>query len=725
MLPVAMEPASTAVMPATHRFRRRDAARRRPPTRPRGLITRPRLVRRLSEARDAQFVLLVAPAGYGKTTLLSEWAACDGRRFAWIDMGAGESDSDRLLAAVKRTVHDGQAPTVLVVDNAHLVNPPETFDALHDLARSMPSGSQLALASRSEPELPVGSLRAERRVVELRAGDLAMTRSEAGALLAAAGIRVASGGLDTLMHRTEGWPAGLYLAALSLQAQPNVDGALSRFAGDDQVVADYLRDELLAQLEPDQLKFLLRTSVLGTLSGSLCDAVLDDAGSARMLGELARSNVLLVSLDRGGTAYRHHPLFGQMLRAELRRLDPQHEPQLHARASVWFQEQGDIDSAIQHALAAGDNERSGALLWRHASSYIGHGSNHTLQDWLDHFNDDELGDVPALAAASATSRLAAGDGDQARHWVSAAARGLARQRSTRPCALDGAAQLLRAVVAENGLAQMGRDAARACAASPEDDDTRSFAQLLVGVAHHLTGDTSRARVALDEGARSSAVTAPHIQALCLAQLALLEMDEEDWDAATTLSERARARVQGCGLADYPIVALVYAVSALTLSRSGRVEDAHRDLRTASMLAARLVDFLPWYEAQTRVALARASLGLSDVAGARSRLVGGARMVRRIPEATTLRAWLTDACSQLESATGSAGDGLTLTAAELRVLRMLPTHLSFPAIAKQLFVSTNTVKTHVRALYRKLDASSRSEAVSHAAAAGLLDGLRAA
>ena len=712
-------------MPATHRFRRRDTARRRPPTRPRGLITRPRLARRLSEARDAHFVLLVAPAGYGKTTLLSEWAACDGRRFAWIDMGTGDNDSDRLLAGVKRIVHDGEAPAVLVVDNAHLVSTPQTMDALYDLARSMPSGSQLALASRSEPELPIGSLRADRRIFELRAGDMAMTRSEAGALLAAAGIRVPSGGLDILMHRTEGWPAGLYLAALSLRAQPNVDGALSRFAGDDQLVADYLRDELLAQLEPDQLTFLLRTSVLGTLSGSLCDAVLDDAGSARTLGELARSNALLVSLDRGGTAYRHHPLFGQMLRAELRRLDPRQEPELHARASVWFEEQGDTDSAIKHALAAGDNERSGALLWRHASSYIGHGGNHTLQDWLDHFNDDEVRDVPALAAASATSRLAAGDGDQARHWVSAATRGLARRPSTEPGALDGAAKLLRAVVAENGLAQMGRDAARACAASQEDDDTRSFAHLLVGVAHHLTGDTSRARVALDEGARSSAVTAPHVQALCLAQLALLEMDEEDWDAATTLSERARSRVQGCGLADYPIVALVYAVSALTLARGGRVEDAHRDLRTASMLAARLVDFLPWYEAQTRVALARASLGLSDVAGARARLAGGARMVRRIPEATTLRAWLTDACSQLESATGSAGDGLTLTAAELRVLRMLPTHLSFPAIAKQLFVSTNTVKTHVRALYRKLDASSRSEAVSHAAAAGLLDGLRAA
>jgi LuxR family transcriptional regulator, maltose regulon positive regulatory protein len=720
-----MEPTSVAAPPAAHRFRRRDAAGRRPPTRPRGLVARPRLVRRLSEARDAPFVLVVAPAGYGKTTLLSEWAACDGRRFAWMDLATSEDDPNRLLAAVKRTVHDSQTPTVLVVDNAHLLRPPEIFDALDELARSMPCGSQLVLASRSEPALPVGSLRADRRIFELRAGDLAMTRSEAGALLAAARIRVAPDGLDTLMRRTEGWPAGLYLAALSLRAQRNVDDALSRFAGDDQVVADYLRDALLSQLEPDQLTFLLRTSILGTLSGSLCDAVLDDGGSARMLDELAHSNVLLVRLDRGGTAYRHHALFGEMLRAELLRVDPGRVPQLHARASAWYEEDGDIDSSIRHAVAAGDPEQSGKLLWRHASSYIGHGSNDALQDWLSHFNEDQRAEVPTLAVASATSHLAAGEGDQARHWAAAATRGVARDASTAPRTLDGALVLLQTVLAEHGLSQMNRDAERACAVSPDDGNTRSFAHLVAGVAHHLTGERARARAALEAGARSSAVTVPHVQALCLAQLALLEMDEGDWDAATTLSERARSRVEGCGLVDYPIVALVYAVSAVTCSHVGRVAEAHRDLRTANRLAARLVDFLPWYEAETRVALARASLGLSDVAGARSVLAGAARLVRRVPDSTTLRVWLRDTCSQLEAATGSAGDGLTLTAAELRVLRMLPTHLSYPAIAKQLFVSTNTVKTHVRALYRKLDASSRSEAVSRAAAAGLLDGLRAA
>jgi LuxR family transcriptional regulator, maltose regulon positive regulatory protein len=670
-------------------------------------------------------VLLVAPAGYGKTTLLSEWAACDGRRFAWIDLGAGDRDSDRLVASVKRTVHDTEPPTVLVVDNAHLVGTPETFDALDDVARSMPSGSQLALASRCEPGLPVGSLRAQRRVFELRTGDMAMTRSEARALLTAAGIHLASDGLDTLMDRTEGWPAGLYLAALSLRAQPNVEVALSGFAGDDQVVADYLRDELMARLEPEQVDFLLRTSILETLSGPVCDAVLGHGGSGRILGTLARSNILLVSLDRGGTTYRYHPLFREMLHSELRRLDPGREPKLHARASAWHEEHGDLDSAIHHAVAAGDPQHCGQLLWRHASSYIGHGRNHALADWLNHFTDDQLAAVPSLAVAAANSRLAAGDGEQASHWAAAASRGLARRSSSTRGALDSAVVLLRALLAERDLAHLGRDAARACALAPEHDESRSFSHLLLGVSHQLAGDRPRARAALDDGARSSAVAAPHVHALCLAQLALLEIDGDDWDAAAILTERARARVEGCGLAEYPIVALVYAVSALTRSRGGPVADADRDLRTAARLVDRLVNFVPWYEAETRVSLARASLGLSDVAGARSLIAEAARLVRSSPESPTLRAWVAEACSQLEAATGSAGEGLTLTAAELRVLRMLPTHLSFPAIAKQLFVSPNTVKTHVRALYRKLDASSRSEAVSHAAAAGLLDGLRAA
>src|SRR4051812_43154272 len=355
-----MEPASIAAPPAAHRARRRSAQGCRPSTRPRGVVARPRLVRRLSEAREAPLVLLVAPAGYGKTTLLSEWSALDGRRFAWMELDERNGDPCRVLASAARTMHEGRPPTVLVVDNAHAITSPQAFEALEVAACSMPGGSQIVLASRCEPGLPVGSLRARRSVVELRAGDLAMTHSEAGALLGAAGIRLADDGIDLLMRRTEGWPAGIYLASLSLRAQPDVDAALAAFAGDDQVVADYLRDEVLARLLPDDVEFLIQSSVLGTLSGSLCDAVLGRTGSGETLAKLARANVLLVSLNRAGTSYRYHTLFAEMLRAELRRLDPEQEPALHARASAWHLERGDVDAAIDHAVTAGDAEQSGA-----------------------------------------------------------------------------------------------------------------------------------------------------------------------------------------------------------------------------------------------------------------------------------------------------------------------------------------------------------------------------
>jgi LuxR family transcriptional regulator, maltose regulon positive regulatory protein len=362
---------------------------------------------------------------------------------------------------------------------------------------------------------------------------------------------------------------------------------------------------------------------------------------------------------------------------------------------------------------------------RHANSYIGHGRNDALRDWLSQFTDDQVASVPSLAVTAAHSGLAAGNRETARHWAAAATRRRLGATANTGRSLESASVLLRAAIGEHGLAKIGRDAARARALAPDDDGPRSFALLLAGAAHHLAGDRRRARAELEDAVHSSAVAAPHVQALGLAQLALVEIDDADWEAAAVLVERARSRVEGCGLAGYPSIALVHAVSALARSHAGSAEDAHVDLRASMRLTGHLVDFIPWYEAETRVVLTRAALGMGDVAEARRLLVDAARLTRRTPDSPTLRGWLSDARSQLDAATGSAGDGLTLTAAELRVLRMLPTHLSFPAIAARLFVSTNTVKTHVRALYRKLDASSRSEAVSQATSAGLLDGLRAA
>jgi LuxR family transcriptional regulator, maltose regulon positive regulatory protein len=689
-------------------------ARRLPSRRPAGLVPRPTLVRRLQQAREVPLALLVAPAGYGKTTLLTEWAMRDPRPFVWI----------RTLSSLIDTVEHLPHPTVLVLDDASTLCDAEAFPVLDRITEAMPAGSQLALATRGEPALAVGRLRAHRKLVELRAEDLAMGRMEAATLLAKAGLRLADHEVDTLVTRTEGWPAGLYLAALSVAAQSDAHAAVERFAGDDRFVADYLRDEFLAPLSDAHSAFVLRTAVLETLSPSVCDGVLDSSGSGRMLADLARSNVLLVALDRRAECYRYHDLFAEMLRAELRRLEPDLEAQLHRRASAWYAARGDIQLAIRHAVAGGDVDAAAAVMWPDAADRIAHGENRSVRRWLAEFTSEQIAASAPLALTAATSWLAEGDREQVERWTAAAARSLDVRGSKVSASMRTAYWILTAC-GRNGAGQMGADAAAVRRSAPEHGPWRSAGSLLEGVSHHLAGRHGDARASLEQGARGGGATAPSMQALCLAQLALLVSEHDEWDEAAVLIGRARAQVNASSLVDYPTLALVFAVSGLVRSNRAMPEEARADLLLARRLMGRLVNFMPWYEAETRIVLARAALQLHDVASARALLAEAGVHLRDAPDAVTLWWWLEETRTRLEAATLFAGENCGLTNAELRVLELLPTHLSVPAIAARLYVSPNTVKTHVRAVYRKLHASSRAEAVARASAAGLLDDAQAA
>jgi LuxR family maltose regulon positive regulatory protein len=753
----ATAPRARANGARTGRSSRREPAetaparrRRRPPFRP-GLVARDRLVARLQGAGDLPLALVVAPAGYGKTTVLAEWAEQDARPFAGIPLEREDDDPVRLLAAIAfaldeiepvgralcaalaarpasgagllaqrlaRSVAGRQRPFVLVLDDAHLVRSAAAFGALETLVDHLPPGSQVALASRTEPgDLPVGRLRAHRRLVELRARDLAMTRTEAAALLRGLGLEA---DVDLLVERTEGWPAGLYLAALSLREQPDKNRALARFAGDDRLVADYLRDELLGGLSHERMSFLTRTSVLDDLSGPLCDAVLARPGSGGTLRELARSNVMLVPLDHADARYRYHGLFAEMLQAELRRIEPEHESEVHRRASAWHAASGDVERAIHHAIAAGDVGTAGELLWSVAAEYVLDGRHAPIRRWLDRFTPEQVARHVPLALAAATSELATGDRDLIEHWSAAAERALGPGVRGEAAEVAAIVLLMRAVVARDGVGPMGRDAA-AASARLADAPWQALARLLQGVAGHLTGDRAAAREHLEEGARRAAVAAPAVQVLCLAQQAALALDEDDGDAAEMCAARARRQVERVGLGGYPTSALVFAVSALDRARRGRVDEAQRDLRDGLRRLTALGEFTPWYEAEARVLLARAALRLGDVVRARTLLAEASRIARRAPDATVLSEWLRESWESADSF--SAGRILgpsSLTTAELRVLRLLPTHLSFREIAGKLHVSANTIKTQAHAVYRKLDASSRTEAVHNARHVGLLD-----
>jgi LuxR family maltose regulon positive regulatory protein len=683
--------------------------------------------------------LVVAPAGYGKTTALSEWAEKDGRPFAWLDLGDEDNDAAHLLASITLALDDiepgiadlpldrlgpaiagRQRPFVLVLDDVHVLTASGSLELLEAIVDHLPPGSQLALASRTEPALPIGRLRAHRRLVELRSRDLVMTRGEAAVLLTGLGLRSAD--VDMLVQRTEGWPAGLYLAALSLQDQPDRQRALARFAGDDRLVADYLRDELLAELPRDRLSFLFRTSVLDDLSGPLCDAVLARPGSGGTLRELSRSNLMLVPLDRADDRYRYHGLFAQMLRAELRRTEPEYEAEVHRRASSWHAGRGEAERAIHHAIAAGDVESAGALLWSVATQYVTSGRSARISRWLDHFSADQIALHPALALTAMTSELATGDRDLIEHWSEAAERGLElEEASERTSAQSAVTAVMRALVARDGLEAMRTAAAAAGRLLQNDLPWASLCSLLQGAALHLTGEREQARPHLEDGARRGTVAAPSIQVLCLAQLGVLALEEQDWDTGELCISRARRQVERVGLSDYPVAALVFAASALDRAQRGRVDDAQRDVRQGLRLLATLADFTPWYDAEARLLLARAALRLSDVVGARTLLAEASRLARRAPDALVLQEWLDESWAQADSFSAAAILGpSSLTTAELRVLGLLPTHLSFREIAGRLHVSANTIKTQAHALYRKLDASSRTEAVSNARQVGLLD-----
>jgi LuxR family maltose regulon positive regulatory protein len=672
-----------------------------------GFIRRPRLIGRLLGSTGPRVAVIAAPAGYGKTTLLSEWEMHDPRPFTWA--------SGRIEQAMVGI--DQDEPFVLVLDDAHQLAP-SSFEVLRQLVYEIPAGSLMVIASRTEPRLQLGRLRAHRALLELGARDLAMSTSEAAGLLGAEGLGLSGRQVDALVHATEGWPAALYLASLSLHNGMDV----ARFGGDDAAVADYLREVVLAGLDPNAVDFLVRTSVVDRLSGPVCDAVLDRQDSARTLEELGRSNLLLVPLDRAGRSYRCHALLSQMLQSELQRRDPYAEPELRRRAMEWYAAHDDGGRAIDQAIAAGATTRAGELLRDNVPELISNGRNDVVRSWLSSFTTGQIASDPHLTLVAATSQLIMGRLDAVQRWESVAARALGEPGlNGHRGALAAGVAVMRAASARDGAERMAQDAALGYSLEHEDSPARSTCCFMEGVALHLTGDLAGAERLLVEGARRGAVAAPHIQALCLTQLALMAVDRDDWESAADLCARARAQVAHFSVGDYPTSALVFAVSARVRAHLGRVADAGEDVRHARRLLAELGDFAPWYEAEARAALAHAALRLGNLPDARDLIAEASRYARRMPDARTLHEWLDDVNAHADTVSGVALPGpAALTPAELRILGFLPTHLSFREIAGRLYVSANTVKTQAHAVYRKLDASSRSQAVAHATRLGLLD-----
>lgn len=692
-----------------------------------GFVARASLVQGLVEASEAKLVVIVAPPGYGKSTLLSQWAEHEERRFvrmALSDQAVGRSGTivtERSVLATASALGAEAGRFVLVLDDAHLIPDDVLRRVVDELMPQLTEGSTLAIASRTEPALQLGRLRAHQRLVEVRVDDLAMTPAEAATLLRGAGLELEFSAVQTLVRRSEGWPAALYLAAVSARGQDDAAAALAQLRGDDHGLAEYFRDEVLSALPQDLMDFAVRTSVLDELSAPACDHIVGHRGSGLVLSELVQASPLLQPLDRAHERYRWHRLIHDALRAQLRRTDRFTPAVLHARASSWYELRRDIEHAIDHAVAAHDCVRSGDLLWGAVLEYFTQGRNAIIQGWLAHFSPEELACYPPLALAAAYSFLAAGDAAQARHYAVAVAAAIDRDADGgRAAPLAAGLAGLEAMVAAGGVGGMAAASARACALEPCDGAWRPIFLFLHGTALHLGGDWEAGGRMLEEAADLSAARVPTVMSMCLAQAAMVAIEQRDWETASDLTDRAAEVIEEHGLTDYPICALAFAAAAAVRARDGRADEAKHDLRRGLELLATLGDFIPWYGAEARILLAHASLWLADVVGARTLLAEASRLARRTRGAVIFQQWFDGAWSYMDglAETRLAGPS-SLTIAELRILRFLPSHRSFREIAAQLGVSSNTVKTQAHAVYRKLGAASRSEAVGRALDAGLL------
>jgi LuxR family maltose regulon positive regulatory protein len=719
-----------------------------------GIVPRAGLLEQLVRSSDTPVVLLVASAGYGKSTLLTQWADADERSFAWLSVTPQLRDPAVLLAEVAdalhliepidsrtrarlttpgadytsvrlprlaRMVESRTVPFVLVIDDAQVLASGPSLAALQVLCDSVPTGSQIALASREEPNINVGALRARRDLLTLDAASLAMSDDEGIALLRESGLEVGKDDASLLVERTEGWPVALYLAALALREEADPAEAAHAFAGDDRFVVDYLRDELFAALSDETAEFLVRTSVLDRLSGPLCDFVLESSGSASILQALEDSNLLLIPLDRTREWYRYHQLFGETLRARLRLLEPEREVILHGRASLWCEERGDFDRAVAHAAQAGDVERFDALVWRAGPVLLGSGHTITVQRWLEGVTPEETAERPSLVVVSAWLCLTNGDVRGFDHWAQIASHVTPDVALPDGSALEGWLAMLRAVNGRQGVKGIREDAARAYELDHSGSPFRPILRTIQGAALRLSGERTAARECCEEGVAVGRLLNPVAGALALAQLALVDIDEGAWSAAREHVDDSLALLDEFGLEERPPQALTYAGAALVAAHEGATQDARRDAKHALWLVSMMGAVAPWVSIEARLLVARAQLLLGDVSLARVLCREAQELVVAMPDSGDLPERIGQVQRMIDSEAVPIGVTATpMTPAEMRVLRYLPTHLTFAAIADELFVSRNTVKTQAISIYRKLAVSSRGPAVAAARDLGLLD-----
>jgi ATP/maltotriose-dependent transcriptional regulator MalT len=726
----------------------------RPPHIREGLLERPDLVHTLRSGRERTLTLVCAPAGYGKSTLLAQWAAMDADRtaFAWVSLDAMDSDPARLWGHVITALQDVHGPVgqrslrafaagpraiaetglpllldelsecpsvVLVLEDWHTAASPVCDETMGVFLDRAPSTVQVVVSSRRDPNLHIARLRAHGDLTELRARDLSVSFVEADALLREADVRLTDREVRKLTARTEGWLAGLCLAAIVLKEQGNPRRFVDEFSGDTRDVFDYLAGDVLAAADPEIRAFMAHSSVLERLSAPLCDVVLERSDSASMLAEIERSNFFLVPLDATGTDYRYHYLFADVLRRQLEINDPEAVPGLHARASLWFEEHEEVERAIDHAIASGDLSRSSALVLHESVPLLSAGRMTTLNRWFDSLSWPEAQADRELAIMRGLSARLSGQGrDEVERWLRIAEDGpdygpLANGITS----IGSAVAMVSSTYLSRGIADAERSARLVLENEPLASEWRYAGLVPLGQALFLAGRPEEARAPLEEartlpGARHRATSV-----LALAYLSLIELAGGDAERAEQLARDALALAEELGHTVSAAAANPHLALGCALMSGADLHAAIEHLERAVELAG--ADESSYWHAHANIHLAAARHRLGDSSAAKDALARARAELDELPDVGVLGDlyWKTDdALHHRARHEGFLGE--ELSDAERRVLDLLLEGLSVSDVARELWLSPNTVKTHRRNIYRKLGARTREEMIERAAQAGI-------
>ena len=607
-------------------------------------------------------------------------------------------------------------PFLLVLDDAQAIASGKSWDVVELVLRSLPPGAQLAVGTRSDPQLPLPRLRAAGELAEVRFADLAFDEDEVARLIQQQACCVPDTvTVQELLAATEGWAAGLRLACVA-SCQGPLEQWLPHLTGGHREIASYLVSEVIERQPPETQQFLLCTSILRELTPASCKIVTgrDDAGE--LLEHVAREELFLVPLGEDLSRYRYHHLFGEVLAAELERRHPGEPERLHALAGEWHAGQGDLDAAVYHYLAGRHVKAAADIVASAWPLMWDKGQAETVRRWLLAFDDRQILAHKALLLAAGWVFTALDAGELGTRW------GRAACDATMPDdpSPDGASSLrssqalLRATVAPDGVRRMREDAELAARLEASSGTSwHADAEVALGVARWLSGSTQRALHPLALGAREGSIYNPSAALAALGYLSLIAIQEEEWAAAEEYEARASALLAELGFGTSRRCLPMLLARAALLAR-----DPHADVEAAAADVHRLLEHIvphQWMALLTHAMLGEVALARSDKIEAEAHAAAASALLKRYPDAGVLRRLV----ERLRRGVEMARVAEPLTTAEHKVLELLPTYLTEAQIAEQLYVSRNTVKTHLRSVYRKLGTSTRAEAVQRARDIGML------